>query len=42
MGGGAVAGERYAGRVLDLNGDVLTGPVLAFDTDGRMVRKLRR
>ena len=41
MGGGAVAGERYAGRVLDLNGDVLTGPVLAIDADGRVVRVLR-
>ena len=41
-GGGAAAGDRHAGRVLDLSGDVLTGPVLAFDTDGRMVRVLRR
>ena len=39
---GTVRGEGADGRAISLGGDVLTGPLLAFDTDGRMVRKLRR
>ena len=40
-GGGAARDEGARGQAISLGGDVLMGPLLAFDTDGRMVGVLR-
>ena len=41
-GSGTVRGEGADGRAISLGGDVLMGPLLAFDAEGRMVRVLHR
>ena len=40
-GGGSASGQGARGRAISLGGDIVIGPLLAFDTDGRMVRVLR-
>ena len=41
-GAGAVPDEAERGRTIRLAGDLLTGPLFAFDPDGRVVQMLRR